>query len=69
MYFELGGEFKWKQPPYEYEYHKAPVDLINGTDKLRHWVEKRGSEEEYQTIMQDGQAEYRELRLENLLYR
>jgi uncharacterized protein YbbC (DUF1343 family) len=41
FYHELGADFKWKVPPYEYEYEKAPIDLINGTDVLRHWVEKR----------------------------
>lgn len=68
MYHELGKDFKWKEPPYEYEFHKVPVDLINGTDELRHWVEKRGSEEEYQAIMKKGQAEWQEQRKSILLY-
>lgn len=68
MYKELGSEFKWKVPPYEYEYHKAPVDLINGTDKLRLWVEKDGTEEEYQAIMKENQAEWLEQRKSCLIY-
>lgn len=68
MYHELGKDFAWKQPPYEYEYHKMPVDLINGTDELRLWVEKRGSEEEYQQIMQKNQADFQEKRNSILLY-
>lgn len=68
MYHELGSEFKWKQPPYEYEYHKVPVDLINGTDELRLWVEKRGSEEEYQAIMRKRQPEFLEQRKSILIY-
>lgn len=68
MYHELGKDFVWKQPPYEYEYHKAPVDLINGTDALRLWVEKRGSEEEYQAIMSKGQKEYQDQRSSILIY-
>jgi uncharacterized protein YbbC (DUF1343 family) len=68
MYHELGSDFAWKQPPYEYEFHKVPVDLINGTDRLRHWVEKRGSEEEYQTIMKEGQSEFFENRQSILIY-
>ncbi len=68
MYHELGTEFKWKEPPYEYEFHKVPVDLINGTDELRHWVEKRGSEDEYQGIMQKGQKEFQEQRRSILIY-
>ncbi len=68
MYHELGSDFAWKVPPYEYEYHKVPVDLINGTDELRLWVEKRGSEEEYQAIMKKGQSEWLEQRKSCLIY-
>jgi uncharacterized protein YbbC (DUF1343 family) len=68
MYHELGSDFQWKIPPYEYEYHKVPVDLINGTDELRLWVEKRGSEEEYQAIMNKGQLEWQEQRKSCLIY-
>lgn len=68
MYHELGSEFKWKQPPYEYEFHKLPVDLINGTDALRHWVEKRGNEEDYQVIMKKNQKEFLDQRASILLY-
>jgi hypothetical protein len=45
-----------------------PVDLINGTDELRLWVEKRGSEEEYQGIMKKNQAEFLEQRKSILIY-
>lgn len=68
MYKELGSEFKWKVPPYEYEYHKEPVDLINGTDKLRHWVTNYGNEDEYQAIMKPNQAEWLEQRKSILIY-
>jgi len=39
LYHHLGNDFKWKKPPYEYNYNQKPIDIINGTDKLRHWVE------------------------------
>ena len=68
MYKELGSDFQWKVPPYEYEYHKAPVDLINGTDQLRLWVEKYGSEDEYQAIMKPNQKEFLEQRKSILIY-
>jgi hypothetical protein len=45
-----------------------PVDLINGTDQLRQWVEKRGSEEEYQAIMKKNQEKYLEERKSILIY-
>ncbi|MCP3923981.1 MAG: DUF1343 domain-containing protein [Desulfobacterales bacterium] len=28
-------EFRWKEPPYEYEYKKKPIDLILGSRKIR----------------------------------
>jgi uncharacterized protein YbbC (DUF1343 family) len=68
MYRELGPHFKWKEPPYEYEYHKAPVDLINGTDKLRQWVENYGNEAQYQAIMREGQSEFLQQRQQILIY-
>lgn len=68
FYHELGADFVWKQPPYEYEYHRMPIDLINGTDKLRHWVEKNGNRDEYQAIMREGEDTYQKQRREILLY-
>ncbi len=42
LYHYLGEDFKWKKPPYEYNYTQMPIDIINGTDKLRIWVENNG---------------------------
>ncbi len=28
-------QFAWKQPPYEYEYEKLPIDILAGSDRLR----------------------------------
>jgi uncharacterized protein YbbC (DUF1343 family) len=33
------NQFAWKQPPYEYEYEKMPVDILSGTDRLRRDIE------------------------------
>jgi uncharacterized protein YbbC (DUF1343 family) len=35
------GEFRWKQPPYEYETEKLPIDVISGGTWVRDWVEGR----------------------------
>lgn len=43
LYHHLGDDFKWKEPPYEYDYEHKPIDIINGSDKLRHWAENNGS--------------------------
>lgn len=58
FYHHLGDKFAWKQPPYEYEYEKMPVDLINGTDLLRQWVERNGSFAELLTLEQAGREEF-----------
>ncbi|MFN7927659.1 MAG: DUF1343 domain-containing protein [Blastocatellia bacterium] len=33
------GEFRWKEPPYEYEFHRNPFDVIAGTLQLREQIE------------------------------
>jgi len=32
--------FRWKNPPYEYETEKMPIDILAGTDRLRKEIEK-----------------------------
>ncbi len=32
--------FEWKQPPYEYETEKLPIDILAGTDRLRKDIER-----------------------------
>ena len=34
-----GQDFRWKPPPYEYEYERMPIDLIIGDKKVREGVE------------------------------
>ncbi|EFK11251.1 conserved hypothetical protein [delta proteobacterium NaphS2] len=34
-----GEQFEWKDPPYEYEYEKKPIDMILGSSSLRHGLE------------------------------
>ena len=50
----------WRQPPYEYEYQRLPIDLINGTDQLRKWVEQRQDLATLASIEQQGLDQYRE---------
>jgi uncharacterized protein YbbC (DUF1343 family) len=39
----LGKDFEWRKPPFEYNFTQYPIDIINGTDKLRHWVNNNDS--------------------------
>lgn len=68
FFYHLRPSFQWKQPPYEYEYIKMPIDLINGTDKLRKWVEENGSFEELEAIEQENWGDFIEQRKAALLY-
>lgn len=45
LFYLMEGDFKWLQPPYEYDYVNLPIDIINGTDRLRQWVEHHGNME------------------------
>jgi uncharacterized protein YbbC (DUF1343 family) len=37
------NDFRWKDPPYEYEYTRNPFDVIAGTTKLREQIERGDS--------------------------
>ncbi|MDE3741031.1 DUF1343 domain-containing protein [Maribacter polysaccharolyticus] len=62
LYKHMDTNFEWLDPPYEYDYDHMPIDIINGTDKLRKWVVSQGSMAEldamenlsgYQSIFSD----------------
>jgi uncharacterized protein YbbC (DUF1343 family) len=62
------GDFRWKEPPYEYVFDKNPFDVISGTDKLRRDFEKGISLE---TMIESWQSElekFLEIRKDYLLY-
>lgn len=65
---ELGDKFLWKQPPYEYEFHKLPIDLINGTDLVRQWIESEEPLSKLLEIEKRGLKEFLKMRREILLY-
>ena len=66
---ELGAEFQFHDKPYEYEFHKLAIDLINGTDEVRLWVDKLGSFSDLQKIEKTGYENYKNQREDILLYR
>lgn len=33
------GVFAWRQPPYEYEHERLPIDLLTGSTLAREWVD------------------------------
>ncbi len=65
---ELGEKFEFHNKPYEYEFHKLAIDLINGTDEVRLWVEKLGPLEELYKIETQGYETYQKQREKILIY-
>ena len=67
FYHHIEG-FSWAPPPYEYEDKILPIDLINGTDRLRLWVEKNEDSEELDAMENEGREEYVEQKKSIELY-
>ena len=68
LYKHLDEYFEWRSPPYEYETEMLPIDILNGNNALRHWVERCGTYEELCELEQAGQAEFQIKREAALLY-
>lgn len=68
LYKELGNDFKYKQDPYEYETEFNPVDMINGTDKIRRWYENQGDYSELVNLEKSTLPLYLEQRASILIY-
>ncbi len=52
--------FAWRDPPYEYEWDRLPIDLIYGTDAVRTKIESGVPLEEIFASWEPGIAAYRE---------
>jgi len=46
LYHLYPETFRWKEPPYEYEAEKLPIDILAGSDMLRLQIEGGCSLEE-----------------------
>jgi len=68
FYHHLGPKFQWTDPPYEYEYDDAPINFINGTDKIKKWIEENGSIDKLHSIANENKDEFLKARAEILLY-
>ncbi len=60
--------FQYKQPPYEYEYERLPMDLILGNRQLRHALEQGISVMELERSWQHDLASFEKLRQNVFLY-
>jgi uncharacterized protein YbbC (DUF1343 family) len=67
--FDMYGEqFRWKDPPYEYEYDRNPFDLISGTSKVREAIERGDSLDAIRDSWGVSLEEFKVLREKFLLY-
>jgi uncharacterized protein YbbC (DUF1343 family) len=60
--------FRWKDPPYEYEYDRNPFDLIAGTSKVREAIERGDSLESIESSWAGPLREFEQKRQRFLLY-
>jgi uncharacterized protein YbbC (DUF1343 family) len=62
------ANFAWKQPPYEYETVKMPVDILAGGESLRTAVEQGTAPRSLAASWQSGLEAFRAARQAHLLY-
>jgi uncharacterized protein YbbC (DUF1343 family) len=60
--------FHWKQPPYEYEYNKLPIDILAGTDRIRQMIDDGTPLNEVQEFIKLDSAGFDKIRSKYLLY-
>jgi uncharacterized protein YbbC (DUF1343 family) len=62
------ARFAWRPPPYEYEHHNAPIDILAGSDVLRRQIERETPLQAIAASWSADEAEFRRLRSQFLLY-
>ena len=62
-------EFAWKQPPYEYEEIKMPVDILAGTDRLRKGIEAWKDLDEMEAWWKTESRAFERVRKRYLIYK
>ena len=61
--------FEWRQPPYEYETERMPIDLLCGTSKMRQWVDdKTSTPQDLESLLAPDESAWRSERSAHLLY-
>ena len=67
--YKLHGEdFQWKQPPYEYEFERLPIDLILGNDELRKKIENYEKIDEIMGTWDTGLTSFNDISNQYHLY-
>jgi uncharacterized protein YbbC (DUF1343 family) len=63
------ARFAWREPPYEYEHEKQPIDLLYGSDELRATIDAGGDVRALIGGWAAEEEQFRRLRDAHLLYR
>lgn len=62
------SEFAWREPPYEYEHEKMPIDVLSGDARLRNAIDAGTPAEEIAASWQDETRRFLRVRGRHLLY-
>jgi uncharacterized protein YbbC (DUF1343 family) len=62
------SRFQWREPPYEYEHKKLPIDILAGSSQLREQIEAGVPAREIARSWEAAVAEFDEIRRRFLLY-
>jgi uncharacterized protein YbbC (DUF1343 family) len=62
------GRFAWRQPPYEYEHDKMPIDILAGSAVLREQIDAGVDARAIAAGWQEDEGAFRKLREPFLLY-
>ena len=65
--FDPAG-FAWRPPPYEYELHKPPIDILVGSDALRADIESGRPLEDLAARWREDEDRFKRRRTPHLLY-
>ena len=69
LFRRLGPDvFGWRQPPYEYEHTKLPIDILAGSDELRLQIERGLDAKTIAASWAEDEEQFRRLREGFLLY-
>jgi uncharacterized protein YbbC (DUF1343 family) len=68
FHLENPDRFAWRQPPYEYEHDKEPIDILYGSDQLRETVDGGGDVSALVRSWEADQDAFRRLRQPFLMY-
>jgi uncharacterized protein YbbC (DUF1343 family) len=60
--------FGWRQPPYEYEHEKLPIDILAGSDRLRTQIDAGDDARTIAASWQEDEEAFTRLREKYLIY-